>query len=131
MVARWMIVGAVLWALVMAAFRFATSAVFAASPIGVSWLFMLLPALMFGLTFFLLIALKTERADRAEVAAIFALPGFLIGIYEINSFTAVFPQLSAADGAPFAAIMFASYAAVIIAGIVSSRLQQRDASVHS
>ena len=50
-------------------------------------------------------------------------PGLLVGIYEINSFTNVFPNLDPSLGGSFAALMFACYAAVIIAGIVSSRLQ--------
>jgi len=43
---------------------------------------------------------------------------------EINSFHAVFPNLDPSLAQSFAALMYACYAAVILSGIVSSRLQQ-------
>ena len=123
MIARWMIVGFVLWALLTLSFRFVGQEVFHAGPGGVSWLFMTAPVVMFALTYGLLKLLKVEPSDRAEAAGIFAVPGLLIGIYEINSFSAVFPNIDASLGSEFAALMFASYAAVIIAGIVTSHLR--------
>jgi hypothetical protein len=124
MIARWMIVGFVLWLVVTLAFRFVGQDIFTTGPAGgISWLFMTLPFVMFGVTFALLKLFRVNPSDRAEAASIFAVPGLLIGIYEINSFHFVFPELASAGlGASFAALMFASYAAVIIAGIVSSRL---------
>jgi hypothetical protein len=124
MIARWMIVGFVLWLVVTLAFRFVGQDFFTSGPSGgISWMFMILPFVMFGLTYVLLKAFKVNPSDRAEAASIFAVPGLLIGIYEINSFQFVFPDLAAAGlGASFAALMFACYAAVIISGIVSSRL---------
>jgi hypothetical protein len=65
-----------------------------------------------------------EAHDRAEAASIMAVPGLLIGIYQINSFQAVFPNLDASLDTSFASLMFACYAAVILAGIVASRLQR-------
>lgn len=124
MIARWMIVGFGLWAVVTFGFRFVGQYVFTAGTGGVSWLFMLLPLIMFALTWTLLKLFKVNSSDRAEAASIFAVPGLLVGIYEINSFTSVFPNLDPNLGPQFAALMFACYAAVIIAGIVSSRLHQ-------
>lgn len=129
MIARWMIVGFVLWLVVTLAFRFVGQDVFTTGPSGgISWLFMTLPFVMFGLTFALLKFFKVNPSDRAEAASIFAVPGLLIGIYEINSFQFVFPNLDPSLGASFSALMFACYAAVIIAGIVSSRLHTIGAS---
>lgn len=122
MIARWMIVGFILWLVITLAFRFVGQEVFTAGPGGISWLFMTLPLLMFALTWFLLKLFKVDPTDRAEAASIFAVPGLLVGIYEINSFRYVFPNLDPSLDVSFAALMFASYAAVIIAGIVSSRL---------
>jgi cytochrome bd-type quinol oxidase subunit 2 len=123
MIARWMIVGFVLWLVVTLAFRFVGEDFFTTGPSGnISWLFMTLPFIMFALTFLLLKLFKVDPSDRAEAASIFAVPGLLIGIYEINSFPFVFPNLDPALGPSFSALMFACYAAVIIAGIVSSRL---------
>jgi hypothetical protein len=124
MIARWTIVGFVLWLAVTVAFRFVGQELFRSGPGGVSWLFLTMPLVMFVLTYVLMKVLRVDPSDRAEAASIFAVPGLLIGVYEINSFHAVFPNLDASLGKEFAALMFACYAAVIISGIVSSRLQQ-------
>jgi hypothetical protein len=119
-----MIVGFVLWIAVAAAFRFVGEGVFVTGPTGgVSWLFMTLPVGMLVITYFFLKILNVAQTDRAEAASIMAVPGLLVGIYEINSFHVLFPNLDPALGSEFAALMFACYAAVIIAGIVSSRLE--------
>jgi hypothetical protein len=124
MIARWMIVGFVLWLALTVAFRFVGEGVFTEGPAGgISWLFMTAPLVMFGLTYGLLKVFKVDPTDRSEAASIFAVPGLLIGIYEINSFRFVFPDLPEHLNKEFAALMFACYAAVIIAGIVSSRLR--------
>lgn len=123
MIARWMIAGFVLWLAVTLSFRFVGQEVFTAGTGGVSWLFMTLPLAMFALTYALLKLLRVASTDRSEAASIIAVPGMLVGIYEINSFSSVFPNLDISLGPQFAALMFACYAAVMIAGIVSSRLQ--------
>jgi len=74
-------------------------------------------------TFAFLKILKVAPTDRSEAASIMAVPGLLIGIYTINSFQFVFPNIDQSLGPQFAALMFACYAAVIIAGIVTSRLE--------
>lgn len=124
MIARWMIVGFVLWLAMTVGFRFIGQDTLTAGTDSITWLFMLLPIAIFVLTFLLLKLFKVDPSDRAEAASIFAVPGLLLGIYEINSFHAVFPNLDPALGPSFAALMFACYAAVILSGIVSSRLQQ-------
>lgn len=123
MIVRWMIVGFVLWIAVALAFRFVGDQVFVAGPGGVSWLFMIGPVVMLIVTFLFLKILKVAQTDRAEAASIMAVPGLLVGIYEINSFTNVFPNLDPSLSTTFASLMFACYAAVIIAGIVTSRLE--------
>lgn len=123
MIARWMIAGFVLWLIVTVAFRFVGQNVFQTGPGGVSWMFMTLPVALFVATYYLLKVMKVAPSDRSEAASIFAVPGLLIGIYEINSFANVFPNMDASLAQEFAALMFACYAAIIIAGIVSSRLE--------
>ena len=123
MIARWMIVGFVLWIAVAAAFRFFGDTVFTTGRDGVTWMFMVLPIAILVITFLFLKVLGVAPTDRAEAASIMAVPGLLVGIYEINSFNNVFPNLDASLGPQFAALMFACYAAVILAGIVSSRLE--------
>lgn len=123
MIARWMIVGFVLWIIVAIAFRIVGQDVFVTGPGGVVWLFLTLPLIMLAITFVLVKVLGVAPTDRSEAASIMAVPGLLIGIYQINSFEIVFPNLDPGLGSEFAALMFACYAAVIIAGIVSSRLE--------
>jgi hypothetical protein len=123
MIVRWMIVGFVLWIAVALAFRFVGETVFTTGPDGVSWMFMILPVVMLIVTFLFLKILGVAQGDRAEAASIMAVPGLLVGIYEINSFSFVFPNLDPSLGPQFAALMFACYAAVILAGIVTSRLE--------
>ena len=123
MIVRWLIAGFLLWLVVTIAFRFVGDTVFVPGPDGVSWLFMILPIVYLAVTFALLKILKVEPTDRAEAASIFAVPGLLIGIYQINSFSVIFPNLDAGLQPEFAALMFACYAGVIVAGIVSSHLK--------
>lgn len=123
MIARWMIAGFVLWLAVVLAFRFVGENLFHTGPGGVSWLFLTLPFVMFGVTYMLLRLFKVASSDRAEAASIMAVPGLLIGIYMINSYTSVFPNLDPTLQPEFASLMFACYTAVILSGIVSSRLR--------
>ena len=121
MIARWMIIGFVLWLAVTLSFRFFEQGVFTQSVAGVPLLLIAAPVAMFIITFLLLLLLKVDPADRGEVASIFALPGLLVGIYEINSFHIVFPNFDPSLYATFASFMYASYAAAILAGVISSR----------
>jgi hypothetical protein len=86
-------------------------------------MFLVAPLAMLVVTYVLLRVFRIESADRAEAAAVFAVPGLLIGIYEIISFQVVFPNLDPSLSLSFAALMFACFAAIIFAGIVSSRLK--------
>lgn len=123
MIVRWLIAGFLLWLAVTLAFRFVGHSVFTPGPDGVSWLFMILPIIFLGVTYGLLKLLKVAPSDRSEAASIFAVPGLLIGIYQINSYNVIFPNLDASLAPQFASLMFACYAAVIIAGIVTSHLR--------
>jgi hypothetical protein len=123
MIVRWLIVGFALWLVVTLGFRFVGHSVFTAGPDGVSWLFMILPLVFLGVTYLLLKLLKVDPTDRSEAASIMAVPGLLIGIYQINSYSVIFPNLDPTLAPQFASLMFACYAAVIIAGIVSSHLK--------
>lgn len=122
MIARWMIIGFVLWIIIAAAFRFVGHELFTGGE-GVMWLFLTLPVGLLVLMYLLFKVLKVAPTDRSEAASIMAVPGLLIGIYQINSFNIVFPNLDPALGSEFAALMYACYAAVIISGIVASRLE--------
>jgi hypothetical protein len=118
-----MAVGFAFWIAIAVAFRFVGEMGFQPGPGGVSWLFMTMPLALLVLTYLVLKVMKVAPTDRSEAASIMAVPGLLVGIYEINSFSNVFPNLDPALGSEFAALMFACYAAVIVAGIVSSRLE--------
>ena len=120
MIARWMIAGFFLWLIVMVAFNFVLGGPGTSMP----WLFMTLPLVMFALTFILFKIFGVDESDRAEAASIFTIPGMLIGIYAIHNPGQFFQHLQSGMGLDFASLMFASYAAVILAGIVFSRLQK-------
>lgn len=122
MIARWMIVGFVLWLLTVGAFIFVRPlGVLTTLPGGVSLLFIALPILMFALTYVFMNLLKVPGSDRAEAASVFALPGLLIGILLINSFDQYFPNVAMRPN-EFGSLMFASTAGIVFAGILSSRL---------
>lgn len=123
MIARWMIAGFVLWLAVVMSFRFVGEDLFHTGPGGVSWLFLTLPPVMFAITYLLLRVFKVASTDRAEAASIMAVPGLIIGIYMINSYQNVFPNLDPGLQPEFASLMFACYTGVILSGIVSSRLR--------
>lgn len=123
MIARWLIIGFVLAIVVVVSFQFVENSFFTTGVGGISWLLMVAPLVMFALTYMLLKVLRVAPHDRSEAASIFALPGFLMGIYEINSFHAVFPNLDAALAPQFAALVYACSAAALLGGVASSRLQ--------
>lgn len=123
MIVRWLVAGFLLWLTVTLAFRFVGDTVFVPGPDGVAWLFMTLPLIFLAVTFALLKILKVEPTDRSEAASILAVPGLLIGIYQINSYEVIFPNLDPSLASEFAALMFACYAGVIVAGIVSSHMK--------
>ena len=121
MIARWLIAGFVLWAIVIGGFAFVLNGPAASMPA----LFLTLPIVMFVLTFILFKLFKVDESDRAEAASIFTVPGMLIGIYLIHNSPAFFKSItSPGQGLDFASLMFATYAAIILAGIVFSRLQK-------
>jgi hypothetical protein len=122
MIARWMVVGFVLWIALAAAFRFAGHELFQPGQ-GVMWLFLTLPVAMLVVTYALLKILRVAPTDRAEAASIMVVPGLLVGIYEITNYATVFPNLDVGLNGAFASLMFACYTAMILAGIVASRLQ--------
>lgn len=123
MIVRWLTIGFVLWLLLTLAFRLVSDTVFEQGLGGISWLLLIAPPVMFMATFWLLRLLRVAPVDRAEAASIFAFPGFLIGIYEINSFEHIFTNLSPSLSASFAALMYACYAAAILAGVASAHLR--------
>jgi len=116
MIVRWMAVGFALWIAIALAFRFVGEWAFHSGPWGVPWFLLILPFALWAITYLLLLALRVTPTDRSEAASIMAVPGLLVGIYEINSFGVVFPNLDPSLGGEFAILMFACYAAVIIAG---------------
>lgn len=116
MIVRWMAIGFALWIAIALAFRFVGGLAFHTGPWGVPWLLLIMPLALWAITYLLLVALRVAENDRSEAASIMSVPGLLVGIYEINSFGFVFPNLDASLGGEFALLMFACYAAVIMAG---------------
>lgn len=122
MIARWLIVGFLLFIGISLGFRFGGQYFFVGGKDGLVWAFLVIPVLMFAITWGLLKVLAVDATDRSEAASVLALPGLAIGTYEINSFAAVFPNLDPNLSNTFAALMFLCYGAIIGSGILSSRL---------
>ncbi|MEQ1812724.1 MAG: DUF5367 family protein [Terricaulis sp.] len=116
MIVRWMAVGFAVWIAILLAFRFVGEWAFREGPWGVPWMVLIVPLALWAITHLLLLAMRVTPDDRSEAASIMAVPGLLVGIYEINSFGFVFPNLDASLAGEFAILMFASYAAVILGG---------------
>jgi len=121
--ARWMAMGFAFWIALAAAFASFGNMVLQPGPGGVSWAFLTLPLALLIVTYAVVKLMRVPQTDRSEAATTMVVPGFLVGLYEIDRFDALFPNLDPSLGGEFAALMFACYAAVIIAGIVSSRLE--------
>ena len=116
MIVRWMAVGFAVWIAILLAFRFVGEWAFREGPWGVPWMLLIVPLALWAVTHLLLLAMRVTPDDRSEAASIMALPGLLVGIYEINSFGFVFPNLDASLAGELAILMFASYAAEILCG---------------
>lgn len=123
MIARWAGVGFGMWLLLALAFRFLGQEVFRAGPDGVTMVFLLAPILLGAATYTLLRALRVTQSDRSEAASVFAVTGLVVGVLEINNYTAAFPNLPPELSNQFAALMFACFAAVVFVGLVSSRVE--------
>ena len=122
MIARWIIVGFLLWLAITAGFYFGGNYFFIGGRQSLTWAFLLAPILMFIVTWGLLKVMGVESGDQAEAASVMTLPGLAIGTYEINNFGSVFPHLDPNLSHSFAALMFLCYGAIIATGILSSRL---------
>jgi len=123
MIARWAIVGVVLWLVVALGFRFFGHEVFAVGSRTVPWLFLTVPLVIGAITYVLMRLLRVAHSDRAEAASVFAATGLLVGVVEITNYPLTFPNLPVALSDEFAALMFACFAAVVFVGLVSSRVE--------
>ena len=120
---RWMALGFAFWIGLAAAFSAFGNLALQPGPGGVSYAFLTLPLALLVLTYIVVKIMGVAVNDRSEAATTMAVPGFLVGLYEVDRFGVLFPNLDPSIGSEFAALMFACYAAVIIAGLVSSRLE--------
>jgi len=120
MIARWLVIGFLVSLGVTETYRFLDAAFVREH---VQLFFMLGPPLMFLVTAVLLGVLKVHVGDRGEAAAIFAVPGMLVGIYAIANYAALFPNLDADFRQSYAALLFAEFAAIIAAGLLFSRFR--------
>lgn len=129
MIARWIIVGFLMWLAITAGFYFGGPYFFVGGQQTLIWAFLLAPIVMFILTYLVLKLMRVESGDQSEAASVMTLPGLAIGTYEINNFGSVFPQLDPSLSHSFAALMFLCYGAIIATGILSSRLVGLDNKV--
>lgn len=122
MIARWASVSFVVWLALAIIFRLCGGQFFVAGN-GVTWLFLTLPLLIGIVAYVLFRALRVGHSDRAEAASVFAVTGLVVGLFEVSSYSTIFPDLPVALRDQFAALMFACIAAVVFVGLVSSRVE--------
>lgn len=123
MIARWAIVGMVLWLVVALAFRVFGGSVFVDGSGVVPSLFLTVPLVIGAVTYLLIRVLRVAHSDRAEAASVFAAAGLIVGVFEVTSYQQAFPDLPLALRDEFAALIFACVAAVVFVGLVSSRVE--------
>ena len=84
------------------------------------------PIAMALITFVLLRILGEARGDEAEAAIALAFPGMALDVYVVANFASVFPNLDQSLSEAFAALLLASYGAVIFTGLLMTRLSPQD-----
>jgi hypothetical protein len=126
MILRASIIGFIVWLAITLIFRFTGQSFFHPGEAGLYLLFGASPLVMAVLTVLVLRVLGEAKIDRAEAAIAFALPGMLLDVYAMNAFPDVFPNLDASLDGAFAAMKFLGYGAILIIGLVTSRIAPSD-----
>lgn len=126
MIIRAAIAGFVLWLIAMLAFRLAGTYFFYPDENLLLGLFVAAPVVMIAATWALMKALNVAPGDQAEAAIGIALPGMVLDVFAVREFSIVFPDLDPTLDATFGALMLASYAAIVFAGILFTRIAPQD-----
>lgn len=126
MIIRAALVGFVLWLAGTLAFRFYGERFFAPDADGHVILFVAAPILMVALAWAAMKVLRVRPGDQAEAAIGLALPGMLLDAYAVYQFPVIFPNLDPTLDGVFGALMLVSYAAIVFAGMLFTRLQPED-----
>jgi hypothetical protein len=126
MILRASIIGFIVWLAITLIFRFTGQNFFHPGEAGLYLLLGGAPLVMAVITVLVLRVLGEAKIDRAEAAIAFALPGMLLDVYAMNAFPDVFPNLDASLDGAFAAMKFLGYGAVLIIGLVTSRIAPSD-----
>jgi len=126
MILRAAAVGFLVWLIATAAFRFAGQYFFVPDEGPRFILFVAAPFAMVLLTLVLLRLLREARGDEAEAAVALAFPGMLLDAFVVHEFSRVFPNLDPTLDSAFGALMLLSYGAVIVTGLMTTRLAPRD-----
>jgi len=126
MIIRAAIAGFVIWLIGTLGFRLAGTYFFYPDEKLLLGLFIGLPLAMVAVTWALMKLLKVAPGDQAEAAIGIALPGMLLDVFATREFSNVFPALDPTLDATFGALMLASYAAIVFAGVLFTRIAPQD-----
>ncbi|MGE3304039.1 MAG: DUF5367 family protein [Hyphomonadaceae bacterium] len=129
MILRATLLGFLLWLAVTAAFRFFGQDFFYPGETRIYVMLVATPIVCAVLTVLVLRLLREAAIDRAEAAMGLALPGMALDVYAVNAFPNVFPNLDPTLDGAFAAINLAGYAAILLTGLVTTRLAPADERV--
>jgi hypothetical protein len=126
MILRATSLGFVLWLIITLVTRFYGQEFFHPGETGIYILLIASPIVMGVLTVIGLRLLGEANIDRAEAAVALALPGMALDIYALNAFGNVFPNLDASLDGAFGAIKLIGYTAMLLVGLVTTRLAPSD-----
>jgi hypothetical protein len=126
MIIRAAIAGFVLWLIATLAFRFLGTWFFYPDERLLLGLFIAAPILMIAVTWASMKALNVAPGDQAEAAIGLALPGMVLDVFAVREFASVFPALDPTLDATFGALMLVSYAAMVFAGLLFTRIAPQD-----
>ena len=126
MILRATLLGFLFWLVITLVTRFFGQEFFYPGETGIYILLIASPIVMGVLTVIALRILGEANIDRAEAAVALALPGMALDIYALNAFANVFPNLDASLDGAFGAIKLIGYTAMLLVGLVTTRLAPSD-----
>jgi hypothetical protein len=116
---RYLWIGLAVWLFATLAIRFGGGGIFPTSP-GLRFAILLvLTALVIGAAISLLVRQIPTRDRALRAAVLVVLPGILLDTGSVLWFPAVFPNLPAGAGMPFAALLLWAYGIALLAGVLA------------
>jgi K+-transporting ATPase A subunit len=117
--ARYVWIGFAVWLFATVAIRFGGGGILPTGPGLRFGILLAVTALVIGAAISLLVRRIPAREVRLEAAVLLVLPGILLDTGSVLWFPAVFPNLPAGAGLPFAALLLWAYGIALLAGLLA------------